>query len=139
MGGVHIACNYRLVGHSDADVLTHALCDALLGASGLGDIGSHFSDQDVKYRGRQSLWFLEQVLDMIKGKQYQVHQIDSVVIAQTPKIEPYRQKIQERFSEIMELAPEDVSIKAKTNEGIGSVGEKKSIAAWVVCTIKSKS
>ena len=135
LGGVTIPFDRGLLGHSDADVLCHALCDALLGAAALGDIGLHFPDSDPRYRGVSSLVLLEAVRDRIRGAGYGIVNVDVTVLAQKPKIAPYILPMRRTLARILELAEEAVSVKATTTEGLGFVGRQEGIAACAVALL----
>ncbi len=137
LGGIFIPCELELVGHSDGDVLIHALCDALLGAIGAGDMGSYFPDTDEKYRGRESRWFLNKVTERLMRHHYKVIQVDSVIVLERPRLLPYRDSMQETLSKMLRIRKGKVGIKAKTNEGLDSTGQKKAIAVWAVACVKS--
>ena len=136
LGGVHIPYLKGLLGHSDGDVLLHAICDALLGAAGLSDIGHHFPDNDPKYKGISSLLLLEEVGRIIKGKGFGIVNIDSTVVAQKPKLAPYLRKMEENIACALELEPDSVNVKATTTEGLGFTGEGKGIAAYAVTSLE---
>lgn len=139
LGGVKIENGgIGLLGHSDADVLLHAISDALLGALSLGDIGLHFPDNDPKYEGADSLKLLECVAKLLSDKGYKVVNIDSTVLAQSPKLRPYIDQMRENISLALGVTPDSVSVKATTEEGLGFTGEKKGIAAHAVCLIETK-
>ncbi|MBO5914138.1 MAG: 2-C-methyl-D-erythritol 2,4-cyclodiphosphate synthase [Clostridia bacterium] len=135
LGGVEIEHETGLLGHSDADVLTHAICDALLGACALGDIGRHFPDNDEKYRGVSSLILLDEVGKMLRAKGCEINNIDAIIIAQAPKLAPYIDKMRENIAKTLEIGIEYVGIKATTEEGLGFTGKKEGIAASAVCII----
>lgn len=135
IGGTEIPYVKGLLGHSDGDVLLHAICDALLGALSAGDIGEHFPDTDPKYQGIASSKLLKKVYALIKAQGYAVNNIDAVVIAQEPILSPFKKQMQERIAQILELEKDGVSIKAKTNEGLGEVGKKEAIASFAVVII----
>ena len=133
LGGVTIPYKLGLVGHSDADVLTHAICDALLGAAGLGDIGQHFPDTDAAYAGIDSLILLGKVRVLISAD-YAVQNVDSTVIMQRPKLAPYIPAMRQRLAETLDISSNRVNVKATTSEGLGFIGEGKAVAAEaVVC------
>lgn len=136
LGGVTIPYAKGLWGHSDADVLVHALCDALLGAAGLGDIGEHFPDSDPAFRNIDSTKLLRRVVELLSAKGYGVHNIDATIMAEAPKLAPYRPAIQRRLAQVVDLTPEQINIKATTMEGLGSVGRKQGMAAMCVVLIK---
>ena len=136
IGGVDIPYNKGLYGHSDADVLIHAIIDALLGASGLPDIGTLFPDTDEKYKDADSTVLLKNVFMRIKELGYIINNIDSNIIAQAPKMAPHIPKMKEVISACLELSPNDISIKAKTKEQLDSVGEKLGIEAQAVVLVE---
>ncbi len=127
-----------LLGHSDADVLTHALIDAILGAAGLGDIGMHFPDTDPAYEGASSIGMLKTVADDIRGLGFQVTNIDITVFAQSPRIAPFRGAIIRNLAEAMTIKPERISIKATTTEGMGFIGRSEGIAAAAVVLLENQ-
>jgi 2-C-methyl-D-erythritol 2,4-cyclodiphosphate synthase len=132
LGGEEIEHPMGLLGHSDADVLTHALIDAILGAAGLGDIGMHFPDTDPAYEGASSIGMLKTVADDIRGLGFQVTNVDITVFAQSPRIAPFRAAIIRNLAEAMTVKPERISIKATTTEGMGFIGRSEGIAAAAV-------
>ena len=136
IGGVDIPHEKGLLGHSDADVLAHAISDALLGALAKGDIGHPFPDNDPKYKGADSLWLMSQILPIIKESGYKISNIDSTVIAQAPKLAPHILKMRENIARVLEIDTDAVSIKATTEEGLGFSGEKLGIAAHAVCLLE---
>ena len=137
LGGVEIPHTLGLLGHSDADVLTHAICDAMLGAAALGDIGAHFPDTDPAYEGMDSLVLLAEVKTRVGNLGYNVRNVDSTVIAQRPKLAPHIPEMRRRLAEALELSTNEISVKATTSEGVGSVGNEKAIVAQaIVCLIK---
>lgn len=138
LGGVEIPYEKGLFGHSDGDVLIHAICDAILGAISQKDIGFHFPDDDVSYFGISSKIILSRCLDMLKERGYRILNIDSVVVAQKPKISPFREKIVESLSKIIGLEEEKISVKAKTTEGLGFVGKEEGIEAYAVVLIEKE-
>lgn len=135
IGGVEIPFEKGLLGHSDADVLLHAITDALLGAAALGDIGSHFPDTDDRWKGADSWLLLQEAGRLVRQAGWQAENIDSTVVAQRPRLAPYIQKMRERIAAALELAPEQVSVKGKTEEGLGFTGAGEGIAAHAVCLI----
>ncbi|MCX5709781.1 MAG: 2-C-methyl-D-erythritol 2,4-cyclodiphosphate synthase [Candidatus Omnitrophica bacterium] len=135
IGGVEIPYIKGLLGHSDADVLLHAICDALLGAAGEGDIGEHFPDTDAKYRDISSLELLKSVSALIKKKGFCVNNIDAIVIAQEPSLSTFKKQMGEKIALALGLNKNAVNIKAKTNEGLGEVGRKEAIAAYVQASL----
>ncbi len=136
IGGVKIDCGFGLLGHSDADVLLHAIMDALLGAAALGDIGRHFPDTDPAYKGADSLVLTRHVAALIKGKGYRIINVDSTVIAQRPKLAPHIQLMRERIAGALEIDIDDVNVKATTEEKLGFTGSGEGIAAHAVCLIE---
>lgn len=133
LGGIEIPHDRGLLGHSDADVLLHAITDAILGALALGDIGTHFPDTDSNWKDADSTELLQDVYAMVTKKGYQLSNIDSTVVAEEPKLKPYISQIQDRISKILSISPDRVSIKATTSEKMGFVGRGEGIAA--MCTI----
>jgi 2-C-methyl-D-erythritol 2,4-cyclodiphosphate synthase len=131
LGGVEIPFGKGLLGHSDADVLTHALCDALLGAAGLGDIGCHFPDTAPEWAGIESLNLLDRVREMISGDWIIVN-IDATVMAEVPKISPFREPMVSRLAAVLRLNPAQINIKATTLEGLGAIGRGEGIAAQCI-------
>lgn len=135
MGGVKIEHEKGLLGHSDADVLLHAVSDALLGAAALGDIGCLFPDNDPKYKGADSLVLLKKVVDTIKENGYKIVNIDATILAQAPKMKPHIPQMRENIASACGIDTDCVSVKATTEEGLGFTGEKLGIAAHCVCLI----
>ncbi|NLY55815.1 MAG: 2-C-methyl-D-erythritol 2,4-cyclodiphosphate synthase [Firmicutes bacterium] len=135
LGGVVVPFTKGLLGHSDADVLVHAIMDALLGAAGLGDIGKHFPDTDPQYKDISSLELLERVGGLLRSAGYQVVNIDAVVIAEAPKLAPYIQQMRANIAARLQIAPEGVGVKATTSEGLGFVGTGQGMAAQAVCLL----
>ena len=136
LGGVEIPHTLGLLGHSDADVLTHAIVDAILGAAALGDIGSHFPDTDPVYEGINSLILLRKVKTKVENLGYIVQNVDSTIVAQQPKLAPHIPVMRGRLAETLNLSPNEVNVKATTSEGIGVVGEEEAIVAQaVVCLV----
>ena len=135
LGGVNIPHTHGLLGHSDADVLLHALCDALLGAACLGDIGKHFPDTDEAYKGIDSTILLQKTGEMIAEK-YTIANIDATICAQEPKLAPYIEAMQQKISNLLHLEPSQVSIKATTTEKLGFVGNKEGISAYAVTLLQ---
>ena len=136
LGGVEIPYEKGLLGHSDADVLVHAIMDSILGALSLRDIGYHFPDTDNKYKDISSLLLLEKVNSMILKKGYRIENIDSIIACQSPKWKNYIDKMRENISNILEIEIDRVSVKATTTEGLGFVGKKEGIEAYSVCLLK---
>jgi 2-C-methyl-D-erythritol 2,4-cyclodiphosphate synthase len=137
IGGVEIAFERGLLGHSDADVLLHAITDALLGAAGLGDIGSHFPDTDEKFRGADSSLLLAEAAQRVRDQGWQIGNVDSTVIAQAPRLAPYIEAMRTRIAQALGIAPEWVNVKAKTAEKLGPVGQGLSIEARAVVLIEA--
>jgi 2-C-methyl-D-erythritol 2,4-cyclodiphosphate synthase len=135
LAGIEIPFEKGLLGHSDSDVLTHAICDALLGAAAAGDIGTHFPDSDARFAGRASLELLTRVVELIKERGFKVVNIDAVVVAERPRLAPYIQSMRERLASVLQIEAEMVSVKAKTNEGLDSVGRGEAMAAHAVALI----
>ncbi len=132
LGGVEIAHSLGLLGHSDADVLTHAIMDAMLGALSLGDIGHYFPPSDDKWAGADSLMLLDRVNNLIQEQGWKVGNIDSVVVAERPKLKPHIEKMREKLASVLQIEPNQVGVKATTNEKLGPVGEEKGICAYAV-------
>ncbi|MFZ9737093.1 MAG: 2-C-methyl-D-erythritol 2,4-cyclodiphosphate synthase [Prochlorotrichaceae cyanobacterium] len=137
LGGVNIPHEMGLDGHSDADVLTHAIMDALLGALSLGDIGHYFPPTDPQWKGADSLKLLEQVNNLIGSKGWQVSNIDSVVIAERPKLKPHIETMRSRLAQTLGLAADQVGVKATTNEKLGPTGREEGIAAYAVVLLSA--
>lgn len=137
LGGVEIPHAQGLAGHSDADVLVHAICDSLLGALGAGDIGQHFPDDDPRFQGISSLLLLKEVGSLIAQRRYSVANLDATVIIEEPKIFPYTRQMRDNISQILGVSWQQVNIKATTAEGLGFVGEKRGIAAYAVALLSS--
>jgi 2-C-methyl-D-erythritol 2,4-cyclodiphosphate synthase len=137
IGGIELESDLGAVGHSDADVLLHAICDALLGAANLRDIGYHFSDTDPQYKGIDSKLLLREVVKKIKNKGYTVGNIDCTVILEKPKVNPHIPDMQNVIAEILEMDVDAVSIKATTHEKVDSFGERRAIKAYAACLISA--
>lgn len=135
LGGIRIDFPKGLAGHSDGDVLLHAICDALLGAANLGDIGQHFPQDDNKYKNIASIELLKTVNKFLDESSYEIKNIDAVIIAETPKILPYVKQIREMIARALRITKDVISIKGKTNEGLGDIGKGNAIAAFAVCEI----
>ena len=135
LGGVLIPYEKGLLGHSDADVLLHALMDALLGAAALGDIGLHFPDTDARYQDADSMELLAAVYDMLLSEGYRPHNVDLTIIAQAPKLRPYIEEMRQNIASALALSVRDVNVKATTEEGLGFTGRGEGIAAQAVCTV----
>lgn len=138
LGGVLIPSEKGAVGHSDADALTHAITDAILGALAVGDIGSHFSDKDEKWKGADSFVFLREAVRIMKEKGFCVGNIDSTISLEKPKLRPFIDEMREKLAEILEIEIENISIKAKTGEKVDAVGEEKAIKTEAVVLLQKK-
>ena len=138
LGGVDVPSDRGLLGHSDADVLAHAVADAVLGASRLGDIGKLFPDTDPAYEGADSLVLLARVAELVRSKGFEIVDVDSTVAAQAPKLAPYRDQMRENLAAALDLSAENVGVKATTTEGLGFVGRKEGIAAWAVALLEKR-
>ena len=138
VGGIKIDYEKGLLGHSDADVLTHAIMDALLGAAALGDIGKHFPDTAAEYEGSDSIALLGVVKEMLKEKNYKVINIDAIIIAQEPKMAPHIMAMRERISSALGIGVDDVNIKATTEEGLGFTGSKEGISSQAIALIDKR-
>lgn len=138
LGGVEIPFERGLMGHSDSDVLTHAVCDALLGAAALGDIGTHFPDTEPRWAGASSLDFLAHVVELLADRGYQVANVDATVMAERPKLKPHVTAIRERLASVLKVHLDQVSVKAKTGEGLESVGRGEAIAAQAVALLQAR-
>jgi 2-C-methyl-D-erythritol 2,4-cyclodiphosphate synthase len=136
LGGISIPSELGSVGHSDADVLIHAICDALLGAANLGDIGTHFPDTDPKYKGVDSKTLLREVVALLNSRDYHIVNIDTTICLEKPKIAPYISQIQTKLSEVMGIPGFDISVKAKTSEKMGFVGRGEGISAYAIALIE---
>ena len=136
LGGIDIPHDRALVGHSDADVLLHAVTDALLGAAALGDIGEMFPDTDPRNRGRDSAEMLREALDAVAGAGWRIGNVDCIVFAQRPKLAPHKQSIRRRLAGILGIDPEQIGLKAKTGEGVGAVGRDEVIEAQCVVLLE---
>ena len=132
LGGIKIPAAKGILGHSDADVLLHAICDAILGALALGDIGKHFPDTDQSFKGIDSKILLSKTIELISQKGYRIGNIDSSVVLQQPKIMPYADDMRKCIAELCQISIDDVSIKATTNEKMGFIGREEGIVAYAV-------
>ena len=132
IGGVEIPHYKGLLGHSDADVLAHAICDALLGAAALGDIGKHFPDNDDRYKDIDSLVLLEKVCELIRNKGYEISNVDSTILAKAPKLRPYIDEMRSKLAKAIKLDIDELSVKATTEERLGFTGREEGIAAHAV-------
>lgn len=135
LGGIKIEHTKGAVGHSDADVIIHAICDALLGAAALGDIGTHFPDTSNEFKGIDSKILLKKTCDLIQAKKYSIGNIDVTLALEKPKIKPHVAQMREALAEVMNISIEDISIKAGTNEKMGYIGREEGIAAYAVAII----
>lgn len=135
LGGVTLDYPLGLAGHSDADVLLHALADALLGAAGLGDIGQHFPPGDSKYRGISSLVLLAEVCQKIRDRGFETNNVDAVVIAEKPRLASHFPAMRENIARVLQLSPEKINLKATTSEGLGFTGREEGIAAWAIVSL----
>jgi len=138
LGGVRIPHGRGVVAHSDGDVLLHALVDALLGAAGLGDIGTHFPDTDSKWKGASSLLFLEHTRKLLDERRLRITHLDAVVICERPKLGPHFPAMRAVLAKSLGIAPEQINLKAKTNEGTGEIGRGEAIAAHTIATLESQ-
>ena len=139
LGGVEIPYEKGLLGHSDADVLTHAIMDALLGAAALGDIGQHFPDNNPAYKGADSLVLAKEVKKLLEHAGYEIGNIDATILAQAPKLAPHIPAMRKKIASALDLQEEQISVKATTEEGLGFTGEGLGIAAHAVCLLISKA
>jgi 2-C-methyl-D-erythritol 2,4-cyclodiphosphate synthase len=137
VGGITLPFDKGPAGHSDGDVLAHALCDALLGAAGLGDIGGHFPDSDPKWKGANSLMFLAHARKLLDDKRFKITYVDAVVIMEKPKLGPHFPQMREVLAKSLGVSPETIHLKAKTNEGVDAIGRGEAIAAHVVAMLSS--
>lgn len=135
LGGVEIPHTLGLLGHSDADVLVHAIMDALLGAAALGDIGKHFPDTDERYKGISSMKLLAHVRGLIEQEGYFIENIDAVIIAQKPKLRPYIEEMEQNIADVLKLEKKQMNIKATTEEGLGFTGSEEGISAQAICSL----
>jgi 2-C-methyl-D-erythritol 2,4-cyclodiphosphate synthase len=139
LGGVEIPHERGLKGHSDADAALHALCDALLGAAGLSDIGSYFPDTDPQYRGISSLLLLEKVYRLVRGKGYRPVNIDLTIIAEEPRIKPYVDAMKANMGRVLNLRADEIGVKATTMEGMGTIGRREGLAVQAVALLREDS
>jgi 2-C-methyl-D-erythritol 2,4-cyclodiphosphate synthase len=135
LGGIKLPASKGAVGHSDADVLIHAICDALLGAANLRDIGFHFANTDNRWKGMDSKYFLEEVTKMLHDKGWKVENVDCTICLEKPKVNPHIGEMKEVLAPLMKISEEDVSIKATTSEKLGYVGREEGVNAWAVVLI----
>jgi 2-C-methyl-D-erythritol 2,4-cyclodiphosphate synthase len=137
LGGVEIPAERGLDGHSDADAVAHAVTDALLGAAGMGDIGRHFPPSDPQWKDADSIALLARVVRMLEARNFQVVNVDVTVVAESPRIGPYAERMQERLAGVLDISPRNVSVKGKSNEGMGWVGRGEGVAVWAVALVDS--
>lgn len=135
LGGVEIPHTLGLLGHSDADVLVHAIMDALLGAAALGDIGKHFPDTDPTYKGADSMKLMEHVRELIEEKGYVIENVDATIIAQKPKLRPYIEQMEENIAQVLHIEKDQINVKATTEERLGFTGREEGIAAQAICSL----
>ncbi len=135
LGGVNIPFELGLLGHSDADVLVHAIMDALLGAAGLGDIGKHFPDTDPAYKGISSIKLLEHVRGLLEENMFVINNIDATVIAQRPKLRPYMEEMEENIANALRIEKNRINLKATTEEGLGFTGAMEGISSQAICSL----
>jgi 2-C-methyl-D-erythritol 2,4-cyclodiphosphate synthase len=139
LGGVRIEGAWGLRGHSDADALLHAVCDACLGAAALGDLGDHFPDDDARWKGAPSAALLARVLELLREKGFRVAQMDATVVAERPRLSPHRLAIRERIALLLGIEEDRVSVKATTTNGLGAFGRAEGVAALAVVTLEEES
>lgn len=138
LGGVKIPHAKGLLGHSDGDVLLHALCDALLGAIGAGDIGSYFPDTDPKWKGASSVQFIDRAMELVSRRSLRVANVDAVILAEEPKLSPHRAAIQRLVAQMLRVKDDRINVKAKTMEKLGPIGEGEAMAATVVVLLEEQ-
>ncbi len=138
LGGISIPYHQGLAGHSDADCLVHAICDALLGAISEGDLGRHFPDSDPRYQDVESLLLLKKVVEMVKRKGFRIANIDATIVAQAPKLAPYRAQMEEKIAQTAGVEQGQVNVKATTTEGMGFAGRGEGIAAYAVVLVEKR-
>ncbi len=136
LGGIEVPFDKGPIGHSDGDVLSHAICDALLGAAGLGDIGTHFSDTDARWKGISSLRFLEHVRQLLDQRSLRIAHIDGIVIMEKPQLGPHFPHVRRALAEALGIKPDLINLKAKTNEGVDAIGRGEAIAAHAIATVE---
>ena len=135
LGGVKVPHTLGLLGHSDADVLVHAIMDALLGAAALGDIGKHFPDTDMAYKGADSMKLMARVRELIEEKGYVIENIDATIIAQKPKLRPYIDQMEENIAKVLHIERDQINVKATTEERLGFTGREEGMAAQAICSL----
>jgi 2-C-methyl-D-erythritol 2,4-cyclodiphosphate synthase len=138
VGGIAVPFEKGSQGHSDGDVLAHAICDALLGAAGLGDIGTHFPDTDLLWKDASSLVFLERVRNLLDSRRFRIIHVDAVVICERPKLGPHFPHMRVALAKALGVSSEEINLKAKTNEGVDAIGRGEAIAAHVVATLSTQ-
>ena len=136
LGGVHVPHNYGLKGHSDGDVLIHAVIDSILGAASLGDIGTHFPSSDPELRGISSISLLRQTKKMVAVEGWEVVFLDATILAEKPRLSPYFDRMKSRISKVLNLGSSDINVKATTTDGLGFIGEEEGIASMAICTLE---
>lgn len=136
LGGVHVPHNYGLKGHSDGDVLIHAVIDSLLGAASLGDIGTHFPSSDPELRGVSSIFLLKQTKKMVALEGWEVVFLDATILAEKPRLSPYFDRMKSRISKALDLGSSDINVKSTTTDGLGFIGEEEGIASMAICTLE---
>ena len=136
LGGVHVPYNYGLQGHSDGDVLIHAVIDSLLGAASLGDIGTHFPSSDPELRGISSISLLRQTKKMVALEGWEVVFLDATILAEKPRLSPYFDRMKSRISKALDLGSSDINVKSTTTDGLGFIGEEEGIASMAICTLE---
>jgi len=139
LGGIHVPAGFGLAGHSDADVVIHALCDALLGAAGLGDIGEMFPDDDPAYRNADSRTFLRRVRERVRETGFAIENVDVVIHAERPRLAPHKPAIRISLADLLGIDPQRVGVKATTNEGLDAVGRGEAIACWATALLRSEA
>ena len=139
LGGIKIESDLGTIAHSDGDVVLHALADAMLGASGLGDIGELFPDSDSKYKGADSKLFVEQIMSLLAERNLFIINVDITILLEKPKLKNFKDKIRQGISELVKIPIENVNIKAKTNEGMGFVGRQEGVVAYCICELQQKA
>ena len=136
LGGVHVPYNYGLKGHSDGDVLIHAVIDSILGAASLGDIGTHFPSSDPELRGVSSISLLRRTKKMVAVEGWEVVFLDATILAEKPKLSPYFDCMKSRISKVLNIGSSDINVKATTTDGLGFIGEEEGIASMAICTLE---
>ena len=138
LGGVRIEYEKGLLGHSDADVLTHAVAESIIGALGLGDLGTHFPDTDPAYEGISSLILLERVFEMMDAQGYRIGNVDATVMIEKPKLAAYKKQMEENLAAVLRCEPERINVKATRGEGLGFIGRGEGVQAFSVCLLEEK-